>query len=39
MICEKFVFDEAKNVYLKRYAFEKYPAQMAPYHKKFLVKR
>ena len=29
MFCEKFVFNEEKNVYLKRYAFEKYPLQMA----------
>ena len=29
MICDKIVFNEAKDVYLKRYAFEKYPAQMS----------
>ncbi len=28
MICEKFVFNEAKNVYLVRYGFEKYEASM-----------
>ena len=29
MICEKFVFNEEKNVHLVRYGFEKYPMQMA----------
>ena len=29
MICEKIIFNEEKNVYLKRYTFEKFPVQMA----------